>query len=636
MSVRDEFILEIIESIPTMLGYCDRDMRFRYANRAYLEWHNQTLDNILDKTILEIVGEAYFNKIASKVEAVLAGKNQRFEVQQITAKGDIRWVQAHYIADVRADLTVRGFFIATQDISDHLNSGVTVQALFLQVFENGPMGIALVDGNFCLTSVNARFSHMLGYSEEEILGRSFLELTHPDDRSKGARSTQSVFGGEVKVFSQDKRYLCKDGSIIDASVTVSAINDDEGRPLMAIAVIEDITKRLQTEERLRQSQRVAATGELAGGLAHDFNNLLSIILGNADLVTEKLAKYSEAGSDCQRLLESIIAAAERGAAITHRLLAFSRKQPLEPEILDLNSVLAQMNQLIRHSVVGNIEIEMIQHAGLWRCEIDRSQVENVLVNLAVNARDAMPDGGKMTIETANVVLDDEYVIDCDDLVSGQYVMLAVTDNGTGMSEEVIGQVIEPFFTTKDVGHGSGLGLSMVYGFVKQSGGHLSIYSEIGEGTTVKLYLPRSLAGLGDRDITQWSIPDSDGNGQQILLIEDNLDLRVLTASMLSGLGYTVFQAGNGQEALVLFNEQPDIELLLTDVVLPGGMGGNQIAEALQAQRPSLKVLYMSGYTDNSIVHNGRLDQKAVLLQKPFRKQALMRKIQQVITDQGDR
>ena len=377
---------------------------------------------------------------------------------------------------------------------------------------------------------------------------------------------------------------------------------------MTIAVIEDVTDRRHTEERLRQSQRVAATGELSGGLAHDFNNLLSIILGNADLVIEKLSKYPDAEKDCERLMESIVAAAERGAAVTHRLLAFSRKQPLEPEILDLNSVLSQMNQLMRHSLAENIEIEMVQHAGLWRCEIDRSQVENVLVNLAVNARDAMPDSGSLTIETANVVLDEEYVIGRDDLISGQYVMLAVTDSGVGMSEEVINHAIEPFYTTKEVGQGSGLGLSMVYGFVKQSGGHLSIYSEIGEGSTVKLYLPRSLAGLSHKAIGQTLVPDADGKGQRVLLIEDDLDLRVLTASLLSGLGYKVFEAGNGQEALAIFNEQPDIELLLTDVVLPGGMGGKQIAESLQAQRPSLKVLYMSGYTENSIVHNGRLDQ----------------------------
>jgi len=629
MPIRDEFILEVTESIPTMLGYCDREMRFKYANRAYLEWHSLNLDDILDKTIPEIVGETLFAKIRPHVESVLAGEKQRFEVEQVTPKGAIRWIQAHYIPDIRADKTVRGFFFAIQDISDRLISGVNVQALFQRIFEYGPMGIVLVDKNFSFTSVNSRFCDMLGYTEDELLGHSFLEFTYAEDRSKGAVNTKGVFGGKVDVFRHNKRYIRKDGSIIEGAVTASAVKSSDGEPAMAIAVVEDITDRRQTEERLRRSQRVAATGELSGGLAHDFNNLLSIILGNADLVIENLARHPETEKDCRKLLDGIIAAAERGAAVTHRLLAFSRKQPLEPEILDLNSVLSQMNQLIRHSLAENIEIEMVQLAGLWRCEIDRSQVENVLVNLAVNARDAMPDGGSLTIETANVVLDDEYVIGRDDLVSGQYVMLAVTDSGTGMSEEVINHAIEPFYTTKEVGQGSGLGLSMVYGFVKQSGGHLSIYSEIDEGSTVKLYLPRSLAGLSHKSMDQPPVPETDGSGQQVLLVEDDVDLRELTASLLSTLGYSVFEAGDGQEALAVFNDQPGIELLLTDVVLPGGMGGKQIGETLLTLNPTLKVLYMSGYTENSIVHNGRLDQGAVLLQKPFRKQELMRKLQQI-------
>ena len=633
MPIRDEFVLEVTESVPTMLGYCDREMRFKYANRAYLEWHSLNLDNVLDKTIAEVVGDTLFAKISSKVEGVLAGKKQRFEVEQVTTKGAVRWIQAHYIPDIRTDRTVRGFFFAIQDISDRLISGVNVQALFQQIFENGPMGISLIDGNFCYTAVNARFCEMLGYAEEEIIGRPFVDFTHPEDRDIDTSGSTQVFGGEIDVFNLDKRYIRKDGSIIQASLTASVIHDSSGIPIMGIAVSEDVTERRQIEERLRQSQRVAATGELSGGLAHDFNNLLSIILGKADLIVDKLSEHPEAEKDCRRLIDGIIAAAERGASVTHRLLAFSRKQPLEPEILDLNSVLSQMNQLIRHSLSENIEIEMIQHAGLWRCEIDRSQVDNVLVNLAVNARDAMPDGGSLTIETANAVLDDEYVIGRDELVSGQYVLLAVTDTGEGMSEEVVNHAIEPFYTTKDVGQGSGLGLSMVYGFVKQSGGHLSIYSEEGEGTTVKLYLPRSLSGLTIKSGEQLAAPESDGSGQKILLVEDDVDLRELAASMLSTLGYRVFEAGDGHEALATFNVQPNIDLLLTDVVLPGGMGGKQIAESLLSLKSTLKVLYMSGYTENSIVHNGRLDHGAVLLQKPFRKQELMRKLQQINLDQ---
>ena len=630
MPIRDDFVLELTESIPVMLGYVDRELRYKHANRAYLEWNAVSLETLLKTTVLDFFGAEMYASIKPHVEAVLAGEQQQFYVENIMRGSQVRTLQANYVPDVRADKTVRGFFFSIIDISNHLVAGSDPKAMFERVFEFGPAGIVLVDSEFRFISVNTRFCQMLGYSEAEIIGKTFLDLTHPDDVNQSSNMTFSAFQSGQQFFRLEKRYLRKDGQTVYAYLMASVVKGERGEPPRAIAIIEDITDRKFNEERLRRAERLGAIGELSGGLAHDFNNLLSVVLGNLDLVAEKLEAYPDALFDCKRLLDSATGAAERGASLTQRLLAFSRKQALEPTILDLNKVIGQVDDLIRHALDESIETEIIRSAGLWLCEVDKSQVENVLMNLAINARDAMPEGGQLTIETGNVVLDDEYVLGRDELISGQYVMLAVTDTGCGMSEEVARQAVEPFYTTKDVGRGSGLGLSMVYGFVKQSGGHLSIYGEVGEGTTIKVYLPRTHLTPAEEDTySEVSVPRK-GAGEVILLVEDDESLRRLTASLLADMGYKVYQAENALAARKVFSQLPRLDLLLTDVVLPGHVGGRALSEILIAEQPGLKVLYMSGYTENSIVHNGRLDPGAILLQKPFRKEKLAIKVTQAL------
>jgi CheY-like chemotaxis protein len=373
---------------------------------------------------------------------------------------------------------------------------------------------------------------------------------------------------------------------------------------------------------------------LTGGIAHDFNNILHVILGNL----EALQRLAAAGSDrpgtaeFDRFVANAVRGAERAATLTQRLLAFGRRQPLSPTALDVNRLVAGMSDLLRRTLGETIGVETVLGGGLWRTIADANQLESALLNLAVNARDAMPTGGKMTIETANTYLDEAYAAAHQEVQAGQYVMVAVSDTGTGMTREVMEKAFEPFFTTKAVGHGTGLGLSQVYGFVKQSGGHLKLYSEPGEGTTVKLYLPRLTSGISPHEESsiESHLPAGTGN-QSILLVEDDPDVRASTVSMLRELGYGVAAAADGPSALRLLDDSPDVALLLTDVGLPGGLNGRQLAQEATRRRPALRVLFTTGYARNAIVHHGRLDPDVELIAKPFSLASLGAKLRQVLS-----
>ncbi|MEX2453850.1 MAG: ATP-binding protein [Rhodospirillaceae bacterium] len=382
-------------------------------------------------------------------------------------------------------------------------------------------------------------------------------------------------------------------------------------------------------QKLRQSHKLEAVGQLTGGVAHDFNNLLTIILGNAEALADNLAH----DRDLYPLAEVTMRAAERGAELTSRLLAFARRQPLDPKATDINQQIADMDRLLRRALGEHIEIEMIRAGGLWKAMVDSGQLESAILNLCINSRDAMPAGGRLTLETSNAHLDAAYAATQEELEPGQYVMIAVSDTGTGMDRETLLRAFEPFFTTKEVGKGSGLGLSMIYGFAKQSRGHVRIYSEPGQGTTVKLYLPR--AGAGDE-----VPPESPGEAaaesgsEKILLVEDDDLVRDHVRGQLASLGYTVVAVPNGTEALEALRRDDKFDLLFTDVVMPGGMSGRQLAEEAAKLRPAMPVLFTSGYTENAIVHHGRLDRGIQLLAKPYRRSDLALKVRKVLDRNG--
>jgi CheY-like chemotaxis protein len=372
-----------------------------------------------------------------------------------------------------------------------------------------------------------------------------------------------------------------------------------------------------------------AIGQLTGGVAHDFNNLLTVIGGNLETLQRRLVERDD--QPLQRLVNAAMRAASRAAVLTHQLLAFSRRQPLEPKSVLVNSLITGMSDMLRRALPENISIETVLAGGVWPVFVDANQLENSLLNLAVNARDAMPDGGRLTIEAANVYLDEAYAATAE-LVPGQYVGIFVSDTGIGMTEDVAAKAFDPFFTTKDVGQGTGLGLSQVYGFVKQSGGHVRIYSEIGCGTTVKIYLPRLRSPDAAAEELPSAAPIPFGNGETVLVVEDQADVRLYSVEMLRELGYGVRDAPDGPTALRLIDAHRDITLLFTDVGLPGGMNGRQLADEALRRRPALKVLFTSGYARNAIVHHGRLDPGVHLITKPFTFSALAAKIRGVLDE----
>jgi signal transduction histidine kinase/CHASE3 domain sensor protein/FixJ family two-component response regulator len=394
-----------------------------------------------------------------------------------------------------------------------------------------------------------------------------------------------------------------------------------------VLTITDMTKRAQSEAVLRESQKMQAIGQLTGGIAHDFNNLLTVILGNLELARAKMDAQNPLVANIERSLW----AAQRGGTLTSQLLAFARKQPLAPAPIDLSGELPDLVPLLRRTLGEHIDVRFVDSAGLWPAMADPAQLESAVLNLALNARDAMPGGGRLTIELANKVLDADYARAHAEVVPGDYVMVAVSDTGHGMTPDVVARVFEPFFTTKTEGRGTGLGLAMVFGFIKQSGGHVKVYSEPGEGTSVKLYLPRAVGGAIPG--VQRSSPPTDlpHGSATVLVVEDEPGVREIAVAILRNLGYRVLEAPDGDEGLLVFGTHAaEIDLLLTDVVLPGKVRGRELAERITAIRPEVKVLFMSGYTENSIVHHGRLDDGVQLLGKPFKRDQLARKVAEVL------
>jgi PAS domain S-box-containing protein len=392
-------------------------------------------------------------------------------------------------------------------------------------------------------------------------------------------------------------------------------------------VAERTRELRRNEEALRQSQKMEAVGQLTGGVAHDFNNLLQIIIGNLETLQRHLGDDS---GRLQRSAANAMKGARRAAALTQRLLAFSRRQPLDPKPANANVLVNGLSELLQRTLGEAVSIETVQGAGLWQVEIDPNEFESALLNLAVNARDAMPDGGKLTIETSNAHIDGGYAASHAEVVPGQYVVVSVSDSGAGMDAKTAAQAFEPFFTTKAVGKGTGLGLSQVYGFVKQSGGHVKIYSELGQGTTVKIYLPRFDGGSADEALYGESLLPEGGAEETILVVEDDDDVRTHSVECLRELGYRVVEAHDGPSALRLLERQPQVDLLFSDVVLPGGLTGAQVAAQARELRPDLKVLFTTGYARNAIIHHGRLDKGVQLITKPFSFADLAAKVRDVI------
>lgn len=448
---------------------------------------------------------------------------------------------------------------------------------------------------------------------------------HQDDADRINATLNRLVSGKSDKLRERYRFRRANGTWTTVEDQAFVIANENGKSARVLGIMSDISDRLVTEERLRQSERLEAVGQITGGVAHDFNNLLTVIMGSTEFLQERL----DADHPLRHYVDMGALAAERAAELTSRLLSFSRKQALDPRVTDVNETIAGLEGMLVRTLGENINTQIIKAEGLWQTEIDQGQLEVALLNLAVNSRDAMPASGALTIETANASLDDAYVAAEPGIAAGDYVVIAVSDNGHGISSDQIDRVFEPFFTTKPVGKGTGLGLSMVYGFVKQSGGHIRIYSEMNEGTTVRLYFPRK-DGLREVRVLETEYIGPLRGNETILVVEDDPLILQQLILQLKRLGYNVITADSGPPALAVLRERSDIDLLFTDVVLPGGMNGRQIAEAARALHPDLKILYTSGYSENAIVHHGRLDQGVELLSKPYGGSELALKVRKVL------
>jgi PAS domain S-box-containing protein len=576
--------------------------------------------------------------------AVASGSTYEAEMRLRALDGGYRWHLSRAVALRGQDGAVTGWVGTNTDIEDrkqgeqrlaHLNASLeqqvdqrTAERDRMWRLSKDVMLVAGFDGR--VEAVSPAFGSLLGWTEPDIVGRNFLELVHPDDQA-ATLAQMGALGEGRNVYKFENRYRRKDGSW--CLLSWSAVPDTAhihaiGRDITADR--EQAEQIRRTELALQQSQKMETIGKLTGGVAHDFNNLLQIISGNLQL----LESHGE-GTDAQRWIGNARSAVEKGAKLASYLLAFGRRQPLEPRVIKVNRIVMGMEDMLRRSLGEEIEVELVISGGLWNTAVDVAQVENAVLNLAINARDAMSGAGRLTIEANNAVLDDLYCRNHADVAPGQYVMLGVTDTGSGMTPDVLRQAFEPFYSTKDEGKGTGLGLSMVYGFVKQSGGHVKIYSEPGQGTTVKIYLPRSLAA--EDTLAPLAEPQQAvGGTETILVAEDDEAVRTTVVEMLTDLGYRVLKAADAASALAVVESGVPIDVLFTDVVMPGTLRSPELARMARERLPNLAVLFTSGYTENSIVHGGRLDAGVELLGKPYTRESLARRIRQVLANQRGR
>jgi PAS domain S-box-containing protein len=586
------------------------------------------------------VGLDAMRTITSQIEAIIESESNLLKQQQ------------QRLIDIDRSGTISSLLAAALALAVMVVGGTLLTMAFLRILRSQESlerseerfrllvsgvkdyAIFMLDPGGCIVSWNEGAERIKGYGAKEILGSHVSRLYTPEEVSAGLPEQlleTAAADGRAEVEGWRVR---KDGSRIWANVVVTALRDLSGNLRGFAKVTRDITERHQHELALEQSramlaqlQKIEALGQLTGGVAHDFNNILTTIMGSVELLQRRAA--SADSERTARLLAAVQRAAEQGAALTQRLLAFSRQQALAPNIVDVNKLVGAMSALLHRTLGENIAIETVLGAGLWRTYVDPNQLESAIINLAVNARDAMPNGGKLTIETGNTHLDDRYAATHSEVKSGQYVMVAVSDTGEGMTSETIMHAFEPFFTTKPEGKGTGLGLSQVHGFVKQSGGHIELYSELGHGTTIKIYLPRSAAMSDPEPEVEQPQVASTVEGEAVLVVEDNADVRQYSADALASLGYRVLQAPDANTALRVLDEHPEVALMFTDVGLPG-LNGRRLAEEAKSRMPHLKILFTTGYARNAIVHNGILDVGVDLLAKPFTVEGLGRKLRQML------
>jgi PAS domain S-box-containing protein len=499
------------------------------------------------------------------------------------------------------------------------------------VIANALEAFIQTDESGCVLEWNPQAEATFGWSRQEAVGRQLNGLMlsktlgphYEKMKQRLLRKEENAAAG----IRFEAEVMRKDGRLIQVEMSLKALPRRTGYLFNAFA--RDLTQRIAAEEQLRQAQKMEALGRMTGGIAHDFNNVLTVITGTIEILADEVSGKPEMAAIARLISE----AADRGAELTRHLLAFARKQPLQPQETDINRLIVEQVKLMRPTLGEHIEIESRLADSLWTASVDPGRLSAALLNLAINARDAMPDGGKLMLETGNLAFDAEYAVANGEVHAGNYVVIAVSDTGTGIPEAIRDRIFDPFFSTKGIGKGTGLGLSMVYGFVKQSGGDIKVYSEAGRGTTFKLYLPQADAEP-EQVAAGPSISELEGGNETILVVEDDPLVRAYVNTELQSLGYKTLSAANGVEALAIADSCAAFDLLFTDIIMPGGLNGRQLAAEMATRRASLKVLFTSGFTENAVVHDGRVDSGILLLVKPYRKLDLARMLRIALTSAG--
>lgn len=646
----------ITDSLPALIAYLDRDHHYRFANQAYMEWHGLDPEAMVGRHAREMVGEEGFAALQEHLDKVLRGERVSFETLAHRRVGPPRHAQVDFVPELGPEGAVLGYYAMARDIgelkqvqalltasNESLERQVSertsalhrsesrLQALFESSFQH--QNLLTLDGHIIDTN-SASLAAILA-TKEDVRGALYCESAwFASTEGVPAIVCQAVLEAAVGNASRHELDLLLPTGKRTFEFSFRPLLDHQGTITAVVSEAVETTARRQAEEALRQSQKIEAVGQLTGGIAHDFNNILTVIAGNveyAKLLTERLGDVADGST---RALDNALKGVMRAANVTQRLLAFSRRQPLRSLPVDLNAQLRDMEDMLHRSLGELVQLEIVHHPDIWCVEVDPSQLEASVLNLAVNARDAMPEGGRLVIEVDNAHLDNDFTAQNPDVPPGHYAMLRVKDTGHGMSAETLTRVFEPFFTTKEVGRGTGLGLSMVYGFVKQSGGHVLVDSAPGAGTSITLLFPRSAAELPQAGQTEHR--GLGGYEMQeeatVLVAEDNDDVRAYTVDTLRQLGYRVLEAHDGASAMRLLERTDvDVDLLFSDIVMPG-MSGWELAKRALAHKPALRVLFTSGYP-RDIDASGAVGRNIAILGKPFTRSDLARSIRGSLQDE---
>jgi len=601
-------------------------MRFLMVNRGARRNLGYSIHELQSLTPVDIKPDYSTEEFERLIQPLRQGVRERIEFRTVHRRKD----GTTYDVDVRLQLSTRetppAFVAIIEDITSQRQAN---EALRLR--ENAiaatDSGILITDPNQddgLIVYANPAVEQMTGYSVAELIGRNARMLQGDDRDQPELEQIRAALKSGCPVHVVVRNYR-KDGKQYLADLRITPIRDDEGRITHFVCVMTDVTERRALEDQFRHSQRLDAVGQLTGGIAHDFNNLLTVIIGNNELLEARLENDA-----ALELLQEAQEAAELGATLTDRLLTFARRQPLAPQVVNLNEHVLNLMELLRRTLGEAIDLSTVLAGDLWSTLADPGQIENVVLNLALNARDAMQGSGRLMIETTNTQIDQDYAAKEVGLAAGDYTLLSVSDTGCGMSDEEKARAFEPFFTTKPPGRGSGLGLSMIYGFAKSSGGHVSIYSEQDVGTTINLFLPRDMTVEPQRPTVEAPVAGTKGNGEIVLVVEDDERVRRLSVKRLTDLGYSILEAPDGPSAMAILETEPGVDLLFTDLVMPGGMSGHDLCERAKAMKPAIKVVVTSGYTEDFVRHETGLYGNTIMLRKPYRVADLAQAISQAL------